>query len=64
MKTKTFADINGKIVATGSISPNLIDLILADGTRFFSTRSDNYSIQVLQNLNIAKIVNGIKTNGN
>ena len=63
MKTQTFADINGNIVAKGVISTNLVDILLSDGTRFFSTRSDNYTINALQNLNIAKVVNGIKTNG-
>ena len=63
MKTQTFADINGNIVAKGVISTKLVDLLLSDGTRFFSTSSDNYTINALQNLNIAKIVNGIKTNG-
>ena len=37
MKTKSrvFIDTEGKIVAKGTISPQLIDLLLADGTRFF-----------------------------
>lgn len=60
MKTQTFANINGEIVATGTINPNLIDLVLSDGTRFFSTRSDNYTLDVLKNLNISKIVKEIK----
>jgi hypothetical protein len=60
MKTQTFANTKGEIVATGIIKPNLIDLVLSDGTRFFSTRSDNYSLDVLRNLNISKIVKEIK----
>jgi hypothetical protein len=60
MKIQTFANTNGEIVATGTIKPNLIDLVLSDGTRFFSTRSDNYSLDVLRNLNISKIVKEIK----
>ena len=60
MKTNTYIDTNGKIVATGTISINLIDLVLSDGTRFFSTRSDNYTLDVLKDLNISKIVKGIK----
>jgi hypothetical protein len=59
MKTQTFANTKGEIVATGTIKPNLIDLVLSDGTRFFSTRSDNYSLDVLRNLNISKIVKDI-----
>ena len=60
MKAQTYIDTNGNIVATGTISVNYIDLVLSDGTRFFSTRSDNYSLDVLRNLNISKIVKGIK----
>jgi hypothetical protein len=60
MKAQTYTDINGNIVATGTISINLIDLVLSDGTRFFSTRSDNYTLDVLKNLNISKIVKGLK----
>jgi hypothetical protein len=59
MKIQTFANTKGEIVATGTIKPNLIDLVLSDGTRFFSTRSDNYSLDVLRNLNISKIVKDI-----
>jgi hypothetical protein len=60
MKTNTYIDTNGKIVATGTISINLVDLVLSDGTRFFSTSSDNYTLDVLKNLNINKIVKGLK----
>ena len=60
MKAQTYIDTNGNIVATGTISVNLIDLVLSDGTRFFSTRSDNYTLDVLKNLNISKIMKGIK----
>ena len=60
MKAQTYIDTNGNIVATGTISINLIDLVLSDGTRFFSTRSDNYTLDVLKNLNISKIVKGLK----
>jgi hypothetical protein len=60
MKAQTYIDTNGNIVATGTISVNLIDLVLSDGTRFFSTRSDNYTLDVLKNLNISKIVKGLK----
>lgn len=60
MKANTYTDTNGNIVATGTISVNLIDLVLSDGTRFFSTRSDNYTLDVLKNLNISKIIKGVK----
>lgn len=59
MKTNTYIDTNGNIVATGTISVNQIDLVLSNGTRFFSTRSDNYTLAVLKNLNISKIVKGL-----
>ena len=59
MKAQTYIDTNGNIVATGTISINFIDLVLSDGTRFFSTRSDNYTLDVLKNLNISKIVKGL-----
>lgn len=59
MKTNTYIDTNGNIVATGTISVNQIDLVLSNGTRFFSTRSDNYTLDVLKNLNISKIVKGL-----
>jgi hypothetical protein len=60
MKANTYIDTNGNIVATGTISINQIDLVLSNGTRFFSTRSDNYTLDVLKNLNISKIVKGLK----
>ena len=60
MKAQTYIDTNGNIVATGTISVNYIDLVLSNGTRFFSTRSDNYTLDVLKNLNINKIVKGLK----
>lgn len=60
MKAQTYKDTNGNIVATGTISVNYIDLVLSNGTRFFSTRSDNYTLDVLKNLNISKVMKGIK----
>ena len=60
MKANTYIDTNGNIVATGTISINQIDLVLSNGTRFFSTRSDHYTLDVLKNLNISKIVKGLK----
>jgi hypothetical protein len=56
MKQQTFIDANGNIVARGRITEIAIDLLLNDGTRYFSTRSDNYSLDFLKNLQIAKVV--------
>lgn len=56
----TFIDSKNNIVARGTIKEQLIDLVFADGTRFFSTKSDNYTLDVLKNLDIAKVVKGIK----
>jgi len=53
----TFVDTKNNVVARGVIKEQLIDLIFADGTRFFSTKSDNYTLDVLRNLNIAKVIN-------
>ena len=55
-----FIDSKNNIVARGTIKEQLIDLVFSDGTRFFSTKSDNYTLDVLKNLNIAKVVKGIK----
>ena len=57
-KQRVFIDTEGKIVAKGTISPQLIDLLLTDGTRFFSTRSEGFEINFIKSLNIAKIVKG------
>lgn len=55
MKLQTFLDKDNKVVARGRITELLIDLYLNDGTRYFSTRSDNYSLDIIKNLNIAKV---------
>lgn len=55
-----FVDSRNNIVARGTIKEQLIDLVLSDGTRFFSTKSDNYTLDVLKNLDIAKVIKGIK----
>jgi hypothetical protein len=60
MKAQTFLNSHGTVVATGTIKEQFIDLVFSDGTRFFSTKSDNYTLDVLRNLDIAKIVKGIK----
>ena len=56
MKQQTFVDAKGNIVARGRITEIAIDLLLNDGTRFYSTKSDNYSLDFLKNLQIAKVV--------
>jgi len=55
-----FVDSKNNIVARGTIKEQLIDLVFSDGTRFFSTKSDNYSLDVLKNLDIAKVIKGVK----
>jgi hypothetical protein len=57
---RTFVNSKNEIVARGTIKEQLIDLVFSDGTRFFSTKSDNYTLDVLKNLDIAKVVKGIK----
>jgi len=56
MRLSTFVDTDNNVVARGVIKPNFIDLHLADGTRFYSTRSDGYALEFLQSLNINKAV--------
>lgn len=56
MKQQTFIDAEGNVVARGRITEIVIDLLLNDGTRFYSTKSDNYSLDFLKNLQIAKVV--------
>jgi hypothetical protein len=57
---RTFVNSKNEIVARGTIKEQLIDLVFSDGTRFFSTKSDNYTLDVLKNLDIAKVIKGIK----
>jgi len=53
MKPQTYANDKGEIVATGRITPTYIDLILNDGTRYYST----FSIDFIKKLNISKVEN-------
>jgi predicted Fe-Mo cluster-binding NifX family protein len=55
-KVQTFVDSNNNVIARGRITEIAIDLLFNDGTRFYSTRSDNYALTVLKNLNIAKVI--------
>jgi len=55
MKQQTFIDSNGNIVARGRITEIAIDLLLNDGTRFYSTKSDNYTLDFIKTLDIVKV---------
>ena len=55
MKQQTFIDSNGNIVARGRITEIAIDLLLNDGTRFYSTKSDNYTLDFIKQLDIVKV---------
>ena len=52
MKESTFVNDKGEIVARGRISPTLIDLILNDGTRYYSTSS--VTLEIIKSLGINK----------
>jgi hypothetical protein len=52
----TFVNQDNEVIARGTIKPQLIDLVFNDGTRYFSTKSDGYSLDFLKNLQIAKVV--------
>jgi hypothetical protein len=56
MKPQTFVDRNGKVIARGRITEIAIDLLLNDGTRFYSTKSDNYTLDFIKKLDIVKVV--------
>jgi hypothetical protein len=51
----TYLDQNGSVIATGTIKEQFIDLLLNDGTRFYSTRSDNYTFDFLKSLQIKAV---------
>lgn len=56
---QTFINAQGEIVATGTITQAFVDLLLKDGTRFYSTQSDNYStLNFIRSLKIARVNNG------
>lgn len=55
MKQQTFIDAKGNIVARGRITEIAIDLLLNDGTRFYSTKSDNYTFDFIKSLHIVKV---------
>jgi len=55
MRQQTFIDAKGNIVARGRITEIAIDLLLNDGTRFYSTKSDNYTLDFIKKLDIVKV---------
>jgi hypothetical protein len=55
MKQQTFINAKGNIVARGRITEIAIDLLLNDGTRFYSTKSDNYTLDFIKQLDIVKV---------
>ena len=55
LNQKQFVDKINRVIARGTIDEQRIDLILADGTRYFATKSDNYNINFLRNLQIVKV---------
>ena len=52
----TFVNQENEVIARGTIKPQLIDIVFNDGTRYFSTKSDGYTLDFLKNLHIAKVV--------
>ena len=50
-KTSTFVNDKNEIVATGRITESFIDLILNDGTRYYST----FTLDALKKLDIKKV---------
>jgi hypothetical protein len=45
---QVFIDKDGKIIARGRITPSSIDLLLNDGTRYYST----FNFEAIKNLKI------------
>ena len=50
-KLQTFVNDQNEIVATGRITPSYIDLLFADGTRYYST----FSLDAIKDLNIKAV---------
>jgi hypothetical protein len=46
-KTQQFVDRNNKVIARGRLTELTTDLLLNNGTRFYSTQSDNYNINIV-----------------
>lgn len=58
MAQKTYTNAKGEVVARGTITLAFVDLILNDGSRFYSTQSDNYStLQFIRSLDIKQVDN-------
>jgi hypothetical protein len=47
-KTQQFVDRNNKVIARGRLTELTTDLLLNNGTRFYSTQSDNYNINIIK----------------
>ena len=47
IKTQQFVDRNNKVIARGRLTELTTDLLLNNGTRFYSTSSDNYNINIV-----------------
>ena len=55
---QTFVNADNKVVARGTISLAFVDLILNDGSRFYSSQSDNYTtLNFIRSLDIVKVNN-------
>ena len=53
---KIFVNSQNKVVARGEITELFIDLILNDGSRYYSTQSDNYTtLNLIRSLDIVKV---------
>lgn len=46
-KNQQFVDRNNKVIARGRLTELTTDLLLNNGTRFYSTQSDNYNINII-----------------
>jgi hypothetical protein len=47
MKQQTFTTKEGKVIARGRLTELTTDLLLNNGTRFYSTQSDNYKLNII-----------------
>lgn len=59
-RIRTFVNSQGEVVAHGTFSQFVIDLVLADGTRLYSTSSPEYALSIVKKLDIAIVVKGLK----
>jgi hypothetical protein len=47
LNQQQFVDRNNKVIARGRLTELTTDLLLNNGTRFYSTQSDNYNINIV-----------------